>query len=243
MYSVGIIILFLVCSSFSMDLPSYLSRCYLDDPKLSECVLRAFKEVKPYANNGIEEIGLPPLNPFVVPKFTVQQESSLANYTIKVTNYTIEGLNNHDIKEFRYDPETMTYRFKIEFDSLSMSVSVEGDSDVVHIPLKGNGFVRIAHSPVTAIFEIKGDMKRLRGIEYYSTEKAKVGLDMGDGNYNFEGLFNNNELLVRMTNEKLSANSAMVVEALTPAYEKFASMDVMRFMKTLTKIPYHRLFP
>ncbi|KAF2898200.1 hypothetical protein ILUMI_07975 [Ignelater luminosus] len=243
MYSVGSIILFLVGSSFSNNLPSYIPRCYLDDPKLNECVLRAFNEIRPYVNNGIEEIGLPPLNPFVVSKLTVQQEWSLANYTLTATNYTIEGLNNYDIKEFRYDPETMTFRFKIEFHFLPMSASVEIDGHVIHIPIKGKGFVRVAYGPISAIFEVKGDMKKLKGIEYYTTKKANVGLDMGDGSFNFEGLFDNNQLLVRTTNEMLNANSAMVMKAITPAYEKLAAKGVMRFMKTLTKIPYHQLFP
>ncbi|KAF2900436.1 hypothetical protein ILUMI_05753 [Ignelater luminosus] len=228
--------------SFSENLPAYLPRCYLDDPKLNECVLKAFNEIRPHVSNGIAEIGLPPLNPFIISKLSVEQDTSLAKYTVTGVNYTTRGLDNYDIKEFQYDCRTMTFRFRIEFDSILMTSLYEVHGHLAHIPVEGKGLGSHAYSPVNAVFEINGGMRKLRGINYYDTKYVNVTLDMGEGSYHLDGLFDNKQL-ERMTNEMLNINSDMVVKALTPALEKIAKIAVMRFMKTLFKIPYHKLFP
>ncbi|KAF2885934.1 hypothetical protein ILUMI_20241, partial [Ignelater luminosus] len=97
--------------------------------------------------------------------------------------------------------------------------------------------------PINAVFEIKGDMRRSRGIDYYNPKNANVRLNMGDGSFHLEGLFDNNQQLGRMTNEMLNSNSAMVVKAVTPMFEKLSGIGAMKFMETLSKIPYYKLFP
>ncbi|KAF2891307.1 hypothetical protein ILUMI_14866, partial [Ignelater luminosus] len=140
--SVVIFITFFICLSVSNDLPSYLPRCYLDDPQRDECVLRAFNKVRPSVGNGIEEIGLPPLNPFVIPQVTILQDTPNANFTVKALNYTIAGLDNYDMKEFQYNPETRAFRFRMEYETIPMSAAIEISGHIAGVPLNGKGFGR-----------------------------------------------------------------------------------------------------
>ncbi|KAF2888305.1 hypothetical protein ILUMI_17868, partial [Ignelater luminosus] len=161
-----------------------------------------------------------------------------------------------------YDPETMSFRFTIEFGSVTMLLFVNVNGHVIRIPVEGNGISRHAYDKliflstfvhcitlilflesISAIIEIKGDMRRFKEIYYYNPKKVNVTLDMRDANFYVKGLFDNNELLVRMTNEMLNANSTLVSKVITPMFEKLAEIGVMRFMKNLTKIPYSKLFP
>ncbi|KAF2888154.1 hypothetical protein ILUMI_18019 [Ignelater luminosus] len=245
LYSITIFILCCMCLSIAKKFPFNLPRCYTDDPKLTvnECVLRAFNELRPIASNGIEDIGLPPLNPFVIPEIFMHEDLQMTNFTVTVFNYTIGGMDNYDIKEFQYDSESMTYRFRIEFETIIMSGSIQIDGYVVNIPIVGNAYANCTFGPVNATFEIKGSTRKSKGIDYYNTENVCVNLDVADGGYSFVGLFDNNKQLERMTNEMLNANSAMVTKAATPLFEKLAEVGIARFMKTLTKIPLHELFP
>ncbi|KAF2898202.1 hypothetical protein ILUMI_07977 [Ignelater luminosus] len=190
---VVILLLLFICLSISKELPSYLPRCYLDDPEFNKCMLRAFNQIRPNVSNGIEEIGLPSLNPFLIPNMSVLEDTPLANFTVNLFNYTTAGLDNYDIKEFQFDPETMTFYFKIEFGTIIMFAFLEIDGHVANIPIRGKG--------------------------------------------------SNRHVYVRLTNDMLNANSDMVVKALTPVFEKLSEIGVMRFMKTLTKIPYYKLLP
>ncbi|KAF2886330.1 hypothetical protein ILUMI_19843, partial [Ignelater luminosus] len=222
---------------------SYFPRCYLDDPKLNACVLQAFNEIRPHISNGIEEIGLPSLNPLVIKKLLMLQDTMMANYTLTASNYTIAGLYNYDIKEFQYNLETMTFHFRIEFDTIPITTFIEVNGHVVNIPVVGKGLVRTAYGPIDATFEIEGSMSKFKSIDHYNPKNVKVDLNIGDGSYYLEGFFDNNEQLVRLTNEMLNANSVIVTKALTPLFEELAEIGVMRFMKRLMKIPYYKLFP
>ncbi|KAF2888289.1 hypothetical protein ILUMI_17884, partial [Ignelater luminosus] len=142
-----------------------------------------------------------------------------------------------------YDRETMTYRFRIEFETLAMFADIGINGHVLNISLVGQGSSRPTFGPVIAVFEIKGEMRKSKGIDYYNAKNVKINLDLTDGTYLFEGLFDNNEVLVRMTNEVFNANSVMVTKVLTPTLEKFAEVGVKKFLKTLTKISYKKLFP
>ncbi|KAF2885932.1 hypothetical protein ILUMI_20239 [Ignelater luminosus] len=213
-----------------------------DDSKLNECVKWAFNEIRPHVSNGIEEIGLPPLNPLVIPKLKIRQDTPMANYTLTMVNFTITGLDKYDLKEFQYDPKANTFHFRIQFDPLPLAAFYKISGQVVRIPLEGKGIGRAAIGPINAIFEIKGGMRKSRGIDYYDPKYVNITLDMGDGSYYMSGLFNN-EQLERIANNMVNANSLMVVEAMTPMFEKLGEIGTMRFMKTLTKIPFSRLLP
>ncbi|KAF2888630.1 hypothetical protein ILUMI_17543, partial [Ignelater luminosus] len=117
-----------------------------NDPKLTvnECVLRAFNKIRPIASNGIEDIGLPPINPLIIPEIFMSLDTSMANFTVTVFNYTVGGMNNYDIKEFEYDPETMTYRFRIEFETIPMSGSVKVNGHIINVPIVGNAYANCA---------------------------------------------------------------------------------------------------
>ncbi|KAF2886120.1 hypothetical protein ILUMI_20053 [Ignelater luminosus] len=241
--SVVIFIIPFICLSVSNHLPSYLPRCYLDDPQRDECILRAFNKLRPNVANGIEEIGLPPLNPFVLPELILRQDTPNANFTIKVLNFTVAGLYKYDMKKFQYNPETKAFHFRIEYETIPITGDIEVSGHVASIPLSGKGFGRAVLGPVNATFDVKGNIKTSRGIDFYSTHNVKVDLDISDGSYYVEQLFNNNQTLVHLANEMLNANSVMVSEAVTPTLERLAEKGVKRFMKTLTRIPYYELFP
>ncbi|KAF2885936.1 hypothetical protein ILUMI_20243, partial [Ignelater luminosus] len=142
-----------------------------------------------------------------------------------------------------YDHKENTFHFKIQFDPLPLVAFYEISGQIVRIPLEGKGIGRVAIGPINAVFEIKGDMRKFRGIDYYNPKNANVGLNIGDGSFDVEGLFDKNQQLGRMANEMLNSNSVMAVKAATPMLEKLCEIGAMRFMKTLMKIPYYKLFP
>lgn len=80
---------------------THFSKCYLNNPELNNCILNGFKTIKPYIGDGIEEIGLPSLKPLYMPNLELSQEGLLANYTAILKEFSVWGLDNYDVKEFR----------------------------------------------------------------------------------------------------------------------------------------------
>ncbi|KAF2881398.1 hypothetical protein ILUMI_24772 [Ignelater luminosus] len=225
------------------DLPSYFPKCHIDDP--DSCLLRGFQILKPHVSNGIEEIGLPPLNPLRVPKLKVSQTGPLARYQFLLENFTITGLDDYHIQEFRYNPHTMTFYGRIVYDTMSMTSNMDALGQVISVPIEGKGSVEVTLiGPINGEFEINGNLRNENGVNYYNTTNIKVNLYIYDGSCRLDDFFNNNIYLTRMITNIFNENSKLVVDVLTPAFKEMAKYGIRNLMTELTnRIPYNLLFP
>ncbi|KAF2899349.1 hypothetical protein ILUMI_06825 [Ignelater luminosus] len=245
----SILVLFVVCISeincISQDLTDYFPRCSIDDSNLNNCLLNAFNTVRPYVKKGVEEIGILPFEPLVLPTFNLSQENLAANYTFTAWNFTIRGLDNYSVKEINYNPETLIFSTKMEFDALPLYSKYEISGRVLHIPLEGKGFVSATLlGPIYATIRIEGDLVEVDGVKYYNTTTIKVTESIKDLEVTAEGLFEGDKELGRVTNHLLNLFSVEIMQAITPALEQLAEERFMRFMKSFTgSVPYYKIFP
>ncbi|KAF2880384.1 hypothetical protein ILUMI_25800, partial [Ignelater luminosus] len=144
-----------------------------------------------------------------------------------------------------YDLKANSFHLRIQLiDPLPLAAFYEISGQVFLNPLQFFLIIfNVISGPINVVFEIKGDMRKSQGINYYKLKNANVDLNIDDCSFQFECLFDNNQQLGRMTNEMLNSNSIVVVKALTPMFEKLSKIGTMALMKTLTKIPYYKLFP
>lgn len=54
-------------------------------------------QIKPYIKDGIKEIGLPSLNPLVIPEIYLEQGTPSLNYKVNLKNVTIYGMDNYQL--------------------------------------------------------------------------------------------------------------------------------------------------
>ncbi|KAF2886318.1 hypothetical protein ILUMI_19855, partial [Ignelater luminosus] len=213
----------------------YFPRCSIDDPNLNNCLLKAFNTVRPYVKKGVEEIGILPFEPLVLPTFNLSQENLAVNYTLTAWNFTIRGIDNYNVKEINYNPQTLTFSAKMKFDALPFYSMYEVSGRLLHIPLEGKGFVSTTFlGPINATIRIEGELVEVDGVEYYNTTNIKVTEIIKDMEITVEGLFEGDEELGRITNHLLNLFSAEIMQAVTPALEQLAEEMLMRFMKSFT---------
>ncbi|KAF2881399.1 hypothetical protein ILUMI_24773, partial [Ignelater luminosus] len=224
---------------------SYFPKCYIDDPEFNSCLLKGFQTLKPYVSNGIEEIGLPSLNPLRVSKLVVSQNGPLASYQFLLENSTIAGLDNYYIHEFRFNPNTMTFYGRIAYDTLILASNMDALGEVISIPIEGKGSTEVTLiGPIDGEFEINGNLKNENGVDYYNTTSIKVNLNIYDGINFIDGFFNNNVQLTRTFNDIFNANSKLVVNIMTPVYTELAKLGIKNLITELTnRIPFNQLFP
>ncbi|KAF2888517.1 hypothetical protein ILUMI_17656, partial [Ignelater luminosus] len=89
----------------------------------------------------------------------------------------------------------MTIRLKIEFDTLAMTQVIDIQGHIVFTPLEGSGFTRFSYGPINANIEIEGKTRKSKGIDYYNTKNSIMSLNITDGTFYVEGLFNDNQQL------------------------------------------------
>ncbi|KAF2890881.1 hypothetical protein ILUMI_15292 [Ignelater luminosus] len=244
----AILPIFVMCIStincISHDLPDYFPRCPINDPNLNNCLLKAFNTVRPYVKKGVDEIGILPFEPLVLETFSLSQENIAVNFTVTTWNFTIGGIDNYNVKEINYNPETLVFSTKMEFGALPIYSMYEMSGRVLHIPVEGKGFVAATLGPVNATIRIEGELVEADGVEYYNTTNIKVTESINDIEITMQGLFGGDEELGRVTNSLLNRFSVGIIHACTPALEQLAEEMFMRFMKSFTgSVPYYKIFP
>ncbi|KAF2886308.1 hypothetical protein ILUMI_19867 [Ignelater luminosus] len=242
--SVVLLSALLLESTTANDLPNYFPTCHLNEDGLNDCILNGFKTLKSYVGHGIEEIGLPSLKPLYVARLEIGQEEALANYSMILNNFTVWGLDNYDVKEFRYDPNTTTFHGRLEYDKVIMStVPYNISGQILLAPLKGEGFGQAIIGPLSGSFEVNGNIKEKDGIDYYNTTNIHVHLDIADGYYFLSNIFDN-PYLTRTTVEIFNINSKLMTSVVTPVFEEMTKLGITSIMESLTNaLSYEQMFP
>nr|CAH7720599.1 unnamed protein product [Callosobruchus chinensis] len=88
---------------------SYIQQCHRDDPKVGECVVKNVEAMRPKFSEGIPELGIPSLNPLVIPAASLNSGSNFkADFTnLKVYGADIFAHASTDGK--KYDKNGKTY--------------------------------------------------------------------------------------------------------------------------------------
>lgn len=61
-------------------------------------MLKGINQIKPYIKGGIKEIGLPSLDPLVIPEISLEQGTPSLNYKVNMKNVTIYGIDDYQFK-------------------------------------------------------------------------------------------------------------------------------------------------
>lgn len=78
----------------------YFPRCKRFDPKLSECLIKATETVKPYLVKGVPELGIPAIEPYVIPEITLEQGTQALNFKALLKNVVVKGLGAYKFSQF-----------------------------------------------------------------------------------------------------------------------------------------------
>lgn len=79
---------------------SYFPRCYRNDPKLNECLLKATETVKPFLIKGVPELNVPTIEPLIIPSIELEQGSQALNFKASLMNVTVHGLSSYHLDKF-----------------------------------------------------------------------------------------------------------------------------------------------
>ncbi|KAF2891929.1 hypothetical protein ILUMI_14244, partial [Ignelater luminosus] len=95
-----------------------------------------------------------------------------------------------------YNPETLTFSLKMEFDALPFYNKYEISGRLLHIPVEGKGFISGTFlGPINATIRIEGELVEVDDVEYYNTTDIKVTESIKDLETIAEGLFEGDEEL------------------------------------------------
>lgn len=119
---------------------SYVNLCKRTDPDLSECFKKAVEHLKPYLAEGIPEMEVPPLNPFIVPKMSLSTGNGTSfELDFEATDGIAYGANDFDVLDAKTDFDNGKYVMTLEFKSMNITghYKVKGRVMVFHLDASG----------------------------------------------------------------------------------------------------------
>lgn len=130
----------LITSWFSA---SYITPCKRNDPEISKCYKQAIIDLKPYLKEGIPEFGIPPCDPLVIPKLTLEQpQGASVGFNATLTNVTFYGGLDFSVKEFKTDLDKGYFYMELTFFKLKMLSDYVANGKVLIVSFEGEGIAR-----------------------------------------------------------------------------------------------------
>ncbi|XP_031331343.1 uncharacterized protein LOC116161970 [Photinus pyralis] len=226
---------FLVVYVETAKLPSYFPICYQDDQKISECFINAANNLNQQVRNGIPEIGLRPLDPYVCPDFNMTIESPVSDFHVITNSFTLYRLYNYQFVEADVRPKDGVIGGRVILPDLSVWTNFKVEGHVINLSVAGGGELEMNNTVTTCDFllsdwDVKGNCNGI---------KVDVTCKVHDLKLNLTGLVNGDVLI-----PILNMNSELIASEISPAYSQLFQEILRPFLIRLCrKYSIDELFP
>ncbi|XP_043654957.1 protein takeout [Drosophila teissieri] len=227
------------------DLPSGIQRCAISD---EQCIENGVNYVlRNYAQSGIKELGLIPLDPLHVKKFKIgRNPHSPVNIDLSFHEMDIVGLHQGVAKRVSGFTTDLSRSIELVMDVPEIAVrgpySVDGRILILPITGKGNADIRLTKTKVRALIKFKrvskGDHQT-----YAEVVDIKVELDPSHVTYHLENLFNGQKDLSENMHALINENWQDIFNELKPGIgEAFGLIAKSVLDRIFGKLPLEQLF-
>ncbi|KAG5680382.1 hypothetical protein PVAND_009891 [Polypedilum vanderplanki] len=229
--------------SLQQEIPSYINVCSLSDTKLSQCIRKSILSLRPYLNEGIDELDIPSLNPLTVPEIKLLQNSGIqVNAAFK--HIQIYGATEFRLRSVRCDTSTDKFRMKIWFPELRMMGDYDIQGTILGLPIKGQGRAYGNFSDIDGVLSMKLDRIEKNDKLHYKVNFLQTEFNIGGAKAQLDNLFNGREKeLGASINNFINENWRIVAAEIRPNLENIIS-DILKEVadKFFSAFPISSLF-
>lgn len=250
MFNVNVVLLVLafVCvqSIYCKSLPSYLKSCKRKDPALNKCVKEMLETLIKRSPKGLPELKIPQMEPFVIPKVTVDQGSSEAvNLKATFNDLTTTGLTKAQVTDVKVvlEPEP-SFDFAFHIPALRMESNYIIDGKVLVVPIKGSGRSDVNLTDVTGRVKLGAKFVEKNGKKHIQLTKRDMELGTKNAHFHFDNLFDGNKELGETTNTFINENWREIYKEVKPVVAETIANVARTYLKNvLDEYSYDDIFP
>ncbi|KAF5269304.1 hypothetical protein FQR65_LT02605 [Abscondita terminalis] len=242
MYFVLLFVVLINCIR-AVTIPSYFPKCFVDDPCVSDCFLNAANKLRPLLTEGVKEIGMSSIKPLILRNITINHKAVDANFKVKAKRVDLYGLHHFEIKELEFLPKNILLKGVMRFGDVHVFSDYVIGGHIVGIPVTGNGFFKGLAGPSNVSFVLRGDLIRIRGVEYCKLNDVQIKFKINKFVMSFDRLENDQGSWGK-TNEILQEKSNAVALAMVPVMNEVVKKFLQNYLTWFFReIPYSNLFP
>ncbi|KAB0797558.1 hypothetical protein PPYR_08551 [Photinus pyralis] len=210
-------------------------KCYQNDPKLNECFVKAANSLNDFVKNGVPEIGMRTLNPYVSSGFNITLETPITDFAAYTTNFTLFKMYDYQFEEVDIRPKEGKISGKVVLPKWGLWTNYEILGQMISVEVKGSGTVTCECDRTVCEFSLSN---------WFDTSNCKdINVDivckLDDMSINFTGMANE-----EVVNTLLNLSSRLFASEVSPAF----SSIFQGFMKQFTtricrKFKFSELIP
>ncbi|XP_049774147.1 protein takeout-like [Schistocerca cancellata] len=229
------------------SLPDWVEVCGRNDPDLNLCIKDKLVKNIRKAKDGISELGVPPLEPFVVREMLVEYRQGDVAGKMLIKNSRTHGLTDVIVGDVRANLDDGGL-FRMEVDVGFQQLFLEGDykaqGKIIVFPINGKGVYNISMADVTATWNVTGEYFRKAGKKFLRLTRFDMFPEVGDMEVYASNLFTGNDefnkAALAFANEFWPV---LYTELLPFANEGWDKVMRNEANKVLARIPFNLLFP
>ncbi|XP_028037651.1 protein takeout-like [Bombyx mandarina] len=225
------------------QIPGYIQICKHDPNTINECVQKSIEALKPKLAEGIPELDVPPLEPFIIPEVVA---SSKDRVPLQATgkNIKITGAGDFHINKLNVDLDSLILKAKVNFPKLHFDGLYKLDTQILVVPIKGEGNLLADVVNCDAELVFKGGKYQKDGLEFIKFNSLDTKIGIKDYNVKFDGLFNNDKVLGDAANDAINQNKAEFFNTFKPFLEAAVSKLLLNISnKVVDDLPFNELLP
>ncbi|CAD6236471.1 GSCOCG00008200001-RA-CDS [Cotesia congregata] len=118
------------------EVPPYVKQCYKSDPELKKCLIEALHHLRPYLKNGIPEIELPSVEPFLMDELTLSLTGGTNGYRVRLAELYVRGASNFTVEDIKLGS---SFYAIIKMPVLTLAAQYSSTGVLFILPASSNG--------------------------------------------------------------------------------------------------------
>ncbi|CAB3220995.1 unnamed protein product [Arctia plantaginis] len=226
-YLVSVFVVFCSISCVLLkELPEYIQVCKRDPSTLDDCILKSIEAIKPRIILGIPELGVPAIDPFLIPEIKAPTTDNL-NIRFMARDVKVTGGGDFKIKSLSVDLDSLTIKAHIRFPKLHFEGDYKIDGQILIVPLNGEGKFHSDAVKCDAELIFRLQVVPQDGVDYLKFNKIDIDINVRDYRIKLDGLFNGDKSLGDAANAAINQNRGEFLKVSKPYLEKTVSKFIL----------------
>ncbi|KAL3270988.1 hypothetical protein HHI36_021491 [Cryptolaemus montrouzieri] len=224
----------------AVNLPSNFKKCSRKD---FVCLKDAIQDALPKLKNGIPELEVPALDPLSIPKMVIPPGGNVVQLEQIYTDSAYNGISKAKIEKLDFDIDKGKIEFQYTTPYIELNGTYEVNGRILTLPVFGKGPCSIRLNEVTGNLRFDLETFTKDSETYIRGKRSQMVIDIKQGHYKFDNLFDGNKLLGDNLNMVLNDNWRAIFDEIISGYAQAYADGMMEVMnKLFEKIPIREMF-
>ncbi|XP_018047683.1 PREDICTED: protein takeout-like [Atta colombica] len=238
-----ILLLAVIVSATTLDLPSNFKTCKKSDPNLLECLTDAIKDAVVSMAKGLKSFKILPIEPLAIDSIKIDSEGSVS-LKQEYRNVKIHGLTkNMEVYNYQIDWDNLIFRSESFNTQVDFIADYKLEGKILLLPIRGEGKCNISMHDLRTKHETHYEKFEKDGDIYMRATKYIVKFLPDHVTLQFDNLFNGDSILGEQMHKFLNQNSDLIFKELETPYEETFGLVFIKITNNIfTRVPMNKIF-